>query len=133
MRNRGRTALGIGVLVVGLGLAAATPAAADTPTTWEKPPAMSTLEALLIFVGIPAGLFVVIALLVMAPSVAKGPRYRPGLSWWADPEWFNGPDGEGEERPALERGTSDPVGATAVSQLELSDATVHEGGAGARW
>lgn len=91
---------------------------------------MSKLHALLLFVGVPAGLFVLIALLVMAPSVAKGPRYRPGLSWWATPEWFGGPALDGEERPAIERGTG---GSTAVSQVELSDATLDEGGASARW
>ena len=55
-------------------------------------PGLSAVETLLIYVGIPAALFVVIALLVMAPSMAKGPRYRPGLGWWAAPVWFNGPD-----------------------------------------
>ena len=56
----------------------AVPASADTPTSWPQYQTMSTLEALLVFVGIPAGLFALIALLVMAPSVARGNRYRPG-------------------------------------------------------
>lgn len=95
---------------------------------------MSKLDALLLFVGVPAGLFVLIALLVMAPSVAKGPRYRPGLSWWATPEWFNGPQArDGEERPALERGVGGSTGATALSQVQLGDAGLGEGGASARW
>jgi hypothetical protein len=53
---------------------------------------ISNLATLLIFVGVPALLFLVIALLVSAPSMARGPRYRPGLGWWAAPVWFNGPD-----------------------------------------
>ena len=53
---------------------------------------IGNIEALLIYVGAPALLFLVIALLVMAPSMARGPRYRPGLGWWAAPVWFNGPD-----------------------------------------
>jgi hypothetical protein len=53
---------------------------------------LSPIETLLLFVGAPALLFLVIALLVMAPSMARGPRYRPGLGWWAAPVWFNGPD-----------------------------------------
>ena len=107
---------------------------AETPTTWPDPDPMSTLEALLIFVGIPLGLGLVIALLVMAPSVAKGPRYRPGLAWWADPEWFGGPSrGEAEGRPAIAAGASEPRGATAVSQVALSDDSLSEGGASARW
>lgn len=53
---------------------------------------LTALETLLIYVGIPALLFLVIALLAIAPSMARGPRYRPGLGWWAAPVWFNGPD-----------------------------------------
>ena len=53
---------------------------------------LTALQTLLIYVGAPALLFLVIALLVMAPSMARGPRYRPGLGWWAAPVWFNGPD-----------------------------------------
>lgn len=117
-----------------MGLGTMASAAADTPITWPEPEPMSKLNALLLFVGVPAGLFVLIALLVMAPSVAKGPRYRPGLSWWATPEWFNGPaTPDGEERPALERGTGGSTGATVLSQVTLTDATMDEGGASARW
>ncbi len=53
---------------------------------------ISNVAALLVYVGAPALLFLVIALLVMAPSMARGPRYRPGLGWWAAPVWFNGPE-----------------------------------------
>jgi hypothetical protein len=53
---------------------------------------ISNIATLLIYVGAPLLLFLVIALLVMAPSMARGPRYRPGLGWWAAPIWFNGPD-----------------------------------------
>jgi hypothetical protein len=49
---------------------------------------MSTLQALLVFAGIPLLAIVVISLLVMAPSLAKGPRYRPGQQWDAPPEQF---------------------------------------------
>lgn len=45
----------------------------------------------LLFIGIPALAVAVAALLVYAPSIASGPRYRPGLSWWAPPVWINGP------------------------------------------
>ncbi|MEP6759741.1 MAG: hypothetical protein ABJA93_00050 [Sporichthyaceae bacterium] len=53
---------------------------------------LSAIETLLLYVGAPALLFLVIALLAMAPSMTRGPRYRPGLGWWAAPVWFNGPD-----------------------------------------
>ena len=75
---------------------------------------LSVLQTVLIFVGIPAGLFVLIALLVSAPSIARGPRYRPGLGWWAAPVWFNGPD-------------------DADSAVRSAAATAGGGGASARW
>ena len=114
-------------------VAAATPAMAETPATWPEPDPMSTLDALLIFGGIPVGLAVTITLLVMAPSVAKGPRYRPGLSWWATPEWFGESAIEGERRPALAAGTGAAGGATAMSEVAVTQPAMSEGGAGARW
>ncbi|MGH3455299.1 MAG: DUF5130 family protein [Nocardioidaceae bacterium] len=69
-------------------VAVAGPASADTPVSWPDAEPMSTLEALLVFVGIPAGLFALIALLVVAPSLARGPRYRPGVTWLAPSEQF---------------------------------------------
>ncbi len=89
---------------------------------------MSTLYALLLFGGVPLALIVGISLLVMVPSIAKGPRYRPGLAWWAEPEWFGGPaelpSSGPEPRPALESvaGTPDTPPAVGVG-----------GGASARW
>lgn len=77
---------------------------------------LSALQTLLIFAGIPIGLFVVISLLVMAPSMARGPRYRPGLGWWAAPVWFNGPD---DADSAVRHATATPKN--------------EGGGASARW
>ncbi|GAA3128306.1 hypothetical protein JOF29_007409 [Kribbella aluminosa] len=48
-------------------------------------------HSLLVFVGIPVLVISVVALLTFASSIANGPRYRPGLSWWAPPVWINGP------------------------------------------
>jgi hypothetical protein len=49
-------------------------------------------HTVLVFVGIPVLVFAVVALLVFASSIASGPRYRPGLSWWAPPVWIGGPE-----------------------------------------
>jgi hypothetical protein len=78
-------------------------------------PGLSVIQTLGIFVGIPVLLFLVIAVLVSAPSAARGPRYRPGLGWWAAPVWFNGPDDA--ERAVRESAGSSNEG----------------GGASARW
>ena len=96
-------------------LAAAAPAyAANTDDGQQTGSGLSVLQTLLIFVGIPAALFVAIVVLVSAPSMARGPRYRPGLGWWAAPVWFNGPD-------------------DADGAVRRATATTGGGGASARW
>ncbi len=75
---------------------------------------LSPLEWLLYFVGGPILLFVVIAVLVFAPSMARGPRYRPGLGWWHAPVWFDGP-------------------ARATPADAAAEPTLSGGGASARW
>ncbi len=69
---------------------------------------MSTLHALLFFAGLPVLIIAVITLLVMAPSLANGPRYRPSQQWDADAEWFGAPTVGGTEAgtPALESSSS---------------------------
>ena len=78
--------------------------------------------ALLVFVGLPALVILVIWLLAAAPSIARGPRYRPGLSWWATPEWFNGPDWFGGPREE-----------ESMAAVTPQDATLAGGGSSARW
>ena len=53
---------------------------------------MSGIEILAWFVIAPLATYGLIALLVYAPSWARGPKYRPGLSWWAEPVWLGGGD-----------------------------------------
>lgn len=83
---------------------------------------MSTLEAILLFVGVPALIFVVVTLLVMAPSLAKGPRYRLGQEWEAQPEWF-GLD--------LESSSADDSRRLTTGEPPQED--LDQGGASARW
>ena len=98
---------------------------ADTPAAWTDPASTSMLQILLYFVGLPLLIMGIITLLVMAPSLAKGPRYRPNQQWDAHPEWFGSPGLEGghTERPELEA-------AAATSTSPSSDDT---GGASVRW
>jgi hypothetical protein len=59
----------------------------------EVPASKLSVQATLgIFVGIPAAIFALIALLVVLPGIIRGPRYRPGRSWEADPMWFGAPE-----------------------------------------
>lgn len=96
---------------------------------------MSAVATILTYIGIPAAIFTIIALLVLAPSIAKGNRYRPHqLSWWAAPVWFGGPtDAAGDPADRALTGTSlkelVPLTASGASGAEGQP----EGGASARW
>lgn len=79
-------------------------------------PRLGLLNTLLIFVGAPLGLFGLCVLLVVAGGWRSRPRYRPGLSWSAEPVWFAGP--------------SDPEGALAAAK---PGPDVTGGGASAQW
>jgi hypothetical protein len=108
-------ATGMALLV---GWATASPALATVPDDGDEPGAgLSALQTILIYVVVPAGLLLLIALLVMAPSIAHGPRYRPGLGWFAAPVWFGGP--------------SNPD--SALARARSTAAPAERGGASARW
>ncbi len=82
------------------------------------------LETLGLYVGIPLLVVLVVALLTFAPSGARSPRYRPGLTWWAEPVWIGGPASAIAVRtPEAAR---PPAGATTATSQPT-------GGARARW
>jgi len=86
-------------------------------------------HTLLVFVGIPALVIAVVALLVFASSIADGPRYRPGLSWWAPPVWINGPETTKPDPANLPELPAGPT-ATATAGTGVARTT---GGASASW
>jgi hypothetical protein len=93
-------------------LVTATPALAVYRDDGDNPgEGLSPFATIGIYVGIPLALFALLALLVYAGSIAKGPRYRPDLGWWAAPVWFDGP--EGGAAAALPSGS--PASSTAAS------------------
>jgi hypothetical protein len=95
-------------------LLTAAPVIADTPSTWEEPEPMSTLTALLIFVGVPLLAFAVISLLVLAPSLIRGDRQQRGVASWTEPAWFGSEvQGTGPSRGELEAGETETGGASA--------------------
>jgi hypothetical protein len=77
---------------------------------------------LLLYVGIPALVIGTIWLLVSAPSLARGPRYRPGLSWLAAPAWFGAPSWFGSPRED-----------ESLAAVVVADATAKGGGTSASW
>jgi hypothetical protein len=96
---------------------------------------MSTLHGLLLFVGTPLLAIVVISLLVMAPSLAKGPRYRPGRQWDARPEQFGAlPAGSTEPGRELSSGQrTDREQATGVTGERMGSEDDTTGGASVTW
>ncbi len=80
---------------------------------------LSLGRAFLIYVGIPLAIIGLIWLLASIPSMLGAPRYRPGVSWWAAPAWFNGPE-------------VDPASAGTTASASAADPT-HLGGTSARW
>jgi hypothetical protein len=96
--------------------AACLPAYANTEPGIEPGKGLGIGLTLLIFLGIPLGVFVVVAGLVYGPGVLRRPRYRPGYQEWGyRPLWVGGP--------------SDPDAALNVPPDRVVD--VAGGGAGA--
>ena len=76
---------------------------------------LTFLEALGLYVVIPAVILAVITALVLLPGMVRTSRYRPGRGWNAAPLWFGGP----------------PDPAAAVESAEVGDLV--RGGAGGDW
>ena len=109
----------IAVTTIGGSLLRPDPAFAVPEEGIDPGPSLGLGLALLIFMGVPLGLFVVLALLVYGPSVLRRPRYRPGQREWGyRPLWIGGP---ADPDTALTAAVPDKV-------IE-----VRGGGAGAGW
>jgi hypothetical protein len=98
----------------------AAPALASPPAQWGPQPSVDPLHALLVYLIIPGGLFLLITLLVYVPSMARGQKYQPGLAWRNEPEWFGGPSGGVEA-------------AENADQAAAEGESGQRGGASARW
>lgn len=94
---------------------------------------------LLVLAGIPLLVTVVIVVLVMAPSLAHGPRYRPGQDWTAESEWFGAPHQRGAGSSLGLRQIEAPPNAAATptsphgSARAGSEPDRDTGGASADW
>ncbi len=112
---------------------------ADPPKTWPDGPAISTLETLAIFVGIPLLVILAVSLLVYAPSWVHGPRYRPGQPWAAGSQWFGTSLAADSAAARLESGapTAAPKdtlsGSSAATRPVDRQADRDPGGASAGW
>jgi len=101
-------------------LVAALPASAAEGLGERKPSGMSTLDIVLVFVGIPVLVFAVVIALVYGLSRNSEPRLREGQSWWTEPDY--------NTRESI--GVQDHGGAAATSDgARTSDG----GGTSAQW
>jgi hypothetical protein len=117
-RRAGRLAV-VTVATLLLTALAAAPALAKEEPVGPPGPDLGLGWLLLIFVGVPLGLALVLALLIYGPSAAGRPRYRPGVREWDHaPIWVGGPE---DAQTVLTRTPGDAV-------IEARG-----GGAGAGW
>ena len=110
-------ALAVGSVLLG------SPALAGTPAAWPSPPSLSTMSALMIFVGGPLAIIFVVTLLVLAPSLVRGDRQQRGVASWTEPQWFGGP---GDAVPAGRQASRGELGTGEPTEEQ-------PGGASARW
>lgn len=135
-----RTARAVAVTVpLVLSVALADSASAGTPVTWAPGEGYSTIQVLLIYVGIPLGLVVVIALLASINPGKYADAYPIRPKEQDSTEWFGGPgEVEGDERRSLPAGmessdSSESDGSEPGGLEPDGSATKPGGGASASW
>ncbi|WP_067434320.1 hypothetical protein [Nocardioides jensenii] len=89
----------------------ASPAQASVPDGWSNPADVDPLHAIALLAGVPLLLFVVIALAVYLPSLARGEKFSGGAAG-PDPEWFGGPRKGNDELAAPDTAESQAGGAS---------------------
>jgi len=105
--RRTAVVLGAGLALVGATVA---PAAADVPVGWSDPEPMSWLHLAGIALGIPALCALVIAALVMIPSLIRGEGFGVKLE---NNEWIGGPNGGTDQLSAAPDDEAHTGGASA--------------------
>lgn len=94
---------------------------------------MSIVQTVLIFIGIPALAFALVAVATLGRGAGRAPRYRPGAAWQYEPVWYLPHPEHSGPVSSLEIHT----GATAPSLLALhgsvSEPVKASGGASGEW
>jgi hypothetical protein len=97
---------------------------------------VSIIDAVLVYVGIPAAVILVIFGLVYAGSSRRGRRYRPGRPFEFRPVWFlSTPDQLAPESARAAIGAGDAPAALPAGERAAGEAVTHgaTGGASDRW
>ena len=92
-------------------LALAGPASADVPEGWPTPDDVDPLHSILLLGAVPIGLFLLIAVLVYAPAMARGERVAPGAAP-VENQWLGGPRKKAGELAAPDGDSSKAGGAS---------------------
>jgi hypothetical protein len=91
--------------------------------------AVSVLETIIVFVGMPAAIYGVVALLTLRDRAKKSPRYRPGQDWEYAPVWWSAnPAGVAGGRTVAELTPVQPAGEDASAPAASAS-----GGARGSW
>ncbi|HEY2044826.1 MAG TPA: hypothetical protein VGH11_19275 [Jatrophihabitans sp.] len=94
---------------------------------------MSIVETVLVFAGIPLGVFALFALVVLGPSAARAPRYRPGAPWTYKPVWYlPHPDHRAPVSTLQAAGALD-AGAKLAIHAAVTEPVHATGGASGEW
>ena len=104
----------LAVVAVGTSLlvwAAALPASADTPEGWATEPTVGFWHFVLVLGVLPLAALLVITVLVLAPSLARGEPLRPGPRT-VDDQWLGGPRRSVDELAAPDSDGSKAGGAS---------------------
>jgi len=109
-------------------LAPAASASTGGPGGDETGAGLTFVQTLLLYVGAPAAIFVLIVLLVVGPSLGKGPRHRTGAALETGPIWV---DPAGVQRTPADTVTPDGPGAPRRRGTEPGASD--QGGASGRW
>ncbi|MEO6699977.1 MAG: hypothetical protein ABI140_06005 [Jatrophihabitantaceae bacterium] len=88
---------------------------------------MSVVQTVLVFGGIPLGVFGAVAALVLGPGAVRAPRYRPGGAWDYHPVWYL----PHSQQPAVE--SAQVAGQPAALTGSVAEPVVATGGASGEW
>lgn len=113
------------VLVWGVSVLLAGPAAAEVPEGWPENPPVDLLEALLLIGGVSLLVLLVVTVATVGPALARGESIAPGVSAVED-QWLGGP----RDRPELSAPQRSERSETPAP-ADSSDSSA--GGASARW
>jgi hypothetical protein len=137
--NRRRASAVLASAIVWSALSAAPAFALHRDDGDDPGPQISKLKALLVYGVTPISIMITIALLVMLPSLARGPRYRLGEEWRANPEWFGAPGAEveaggyGHGHATVEAKAEPPELTGTIVATGSDEASAEDGGSSARW